>query len=54
MPKKIFVGRDKEQQILRATLTSPEAEMIAVMLFLSGILGMVYFTKNKKKYIPTA
>ena len=34
--------------------TFTQAEMIAVMLFLSGILGMVYFTKNKKKYIPTA
>lgn len=37
-----------------AGLSFTQAEMIAVILFLSGILGMVYFTKNKKKYIPTA
>tara|TARA_R110002049_G_scaffold227347_5_gene399506 strand:- start:3131 stop:4291 length:1161 start_codon:yes stop_codon:yes gene_type:complete len=37
-----------------AGLSFTQAEMIAVILFLSGILGMVYFTKNKKKYTPTA
>ncbi len=31
-----------------------QAELIAVILFLSGIAGMIYFTKNKDKYQATA
>lgn len=35
-----------------AGLSFTQAELIAVILFSSGILGMVYFNKNKNKYIP--
>jgi len=35
-----------------AGLSFTQAEMIAVILFLSGIAGMIYFTKNKNKYLP--
>jgi prolipoprotein diacylglyceryltransferase len=35
-----------------AGLGFTQAEMIAVILFLSGIVGIAYFTKNKNKYIP--
>jgi prolipoprotein diacylglyceryltransferase len=35
-----------------AGLSFTQAEMIAVILFISGIAGIVYFSKNKNKYIP--
>lgn len=34
-----------------AGLSFTQAELIAVILFSSGILGMLYFNKNKNKYI---
>ncbi len=35
-----------------AGMSFTQAELIAVILFSSGILGMVYFNKNKNKYLP--
>lgn len=33
-------------------IEATQAELIAVMMFISGILGIVYFKKNQSKYIP--
>lgn len=33
-------------------IEATQAEIIAVLLFLSGIAGLFYFSKNKEKYIP--
>ncbi len=37
-----------------AGFTFTQAEMIAVILFIAGIIGIVYFSKNKNKYLPTS
>lgn len=34
-------------------IEATQAEIIAVTLFLSGIIGLVYFSKNKTKYTPS-
>ncbi len=33
-------------------IEATQAEIISVALFISGILGMIYFSKNKNKFIP--
>lgn len=33
-------------------ISATQAELIAILLFVSGIFGMIYFSKNKKKYLP--
>ena len=35
-------------------IEATKAEIIAVVLFLTGIAGIVYFTQNKNKFIPKA
>jgi len=35
-------------------IEATQAEIIAVVLFLTGIAGIVYFTQNKNKFIPKA
>ena len=33
-------------------IEATQAELIAVLLFVGGIAGMIYFSKNKRKYTP--
>ena len=33
-------------------IEATQAELIAVLMVISGILGIIYFKKNREKYIP--
>jgi len=46
--EKIRINPDYDLGFIQAT----QAELIAVLMFISGIVGMIYFKKNSDKYIP--
>lgn len=46
--EKIRINPDYDLGFIQAT----QAEIIAVLMFLFGMVGMVYFSKHKEKYIP--
>lgn len=46
--EKIRINPDYDLGFIQAT----QAELIAVLMFVSGIIGMIYFSKNREKYIP--
>lgn len=46
--EKIRINPDYDFGFIQAT----QAEIISVLLFIMGIVGVIYFSKNKEKYIP--
>lgn len=46
--EKIRINPNYDLGIIQAT----QAELIAVLMFVFGIVGMIYFSKHKEKYIP--
>ena len=46
--EKIRINPDYDLGFIQAT----QAELIAVLMFVFGSIGMVYFFKNRDKYIP--
>lgn len=46
--EKIRINPNYDLGFIQAT----QAEIIAVLMFLSGIAGIIYFSKNKEKYLP--